>query len=89
MAEATDFAGVIGTWVAVSLALIALFGVLTPILLIRRARSERQIALSSIDDESNEIVRQGIKIPYLPGIARKINAPNLQVPPRLTIIVRY
>ena len=83
MAGGLDLAGVIGTWVAVGLALIALFGVVTPILLIRRARSERQIALSSIDDESNEFVHPGIKIPCLPGIARRINAPNLQASPRL------
>ena len=75
MAEGTDLAGVIGTWVAVSLTLIALFGIVTPILLMRRARSERYIALSKIDDESDEIVHPGIKIPFLPAIARTVNPP--------------
>ncbi len=84
MAAGIDLAGVIGTWVAVGLALIALFGVVTPILLIRRARSERQVALRLIDDENNEFVHPGIKIPFLPGIARTINAPNLQARPELT-----
>ena len=83
MADGTNLAGVIGTWVAVSLALIALFGVVTPILLMRRARSERHIALSSIDDESKEYVHPGIKIPFLPAIARTIHVPNLQAPPKL------
>lgn len=83
MADGTNLAGVIGTWIAVSLALIALFGVVTPILLMRRARSERHIALSSIDDESKEYVHPGIKIPFLPAIARTIHVPNLQAPPKL------
>ena len=83
MADGTNLAGVIGTWVAVSLALIALFGVVTPILLMRRARSERHIALSSIDDETKEYVNPGIKIPFLPAIARTIHVPNFQAPPQL------
>ena len=83
MTEGTDLAGVIGTWVAVSLALIALFGIVTPILLMRRARDERRVALSRIDDESKEIVHPGIKIPFLPVIARTIHAPNLQAPHKL------
>ena len=84
MAGSTGLAGIIGTWVAVSLALIALFGILTPISLIRRARSERHIALSKIEHGSNKIVHSGIKIPLLPVIARKIHAPDLQAPPELT-----
>ena len=56
MAGSTDLAGVIGTWVAVSLALVALFGIVAPILWVIRSRDERRIALSEIDDESNEIV---------------------------------
>ncbi|KAK0507179.1 hypothetical protein JMJ35_010217 [Cladonia borealis] len=83
MAGGTELAGVIGTWFAVSLALIALFGIVTPILLIRRARSEGHIALSKIEDGSNEIVHSGIKIPFLPVIARTIHAPDLQAPPKL------
>ena len=88
MADGTNLAGVIGTWVAVSLALIALFGIVTPILLIRRARSERHIALKAIDDESNEIVHPGIKIPFLPAIGRTISVPKLDTPPRLDGQVR-
>ena len=88
MADGTNLAGVIGTWVSVSLALIALFGIVTPILLMRRARDERRIALSKIDDESNEIVHPGIKIPFLPAIRRTIHVPNLQAPPQLASKVR-
>lgn len=84
MAAGTDLAGVIGTWVAFSLALIALFGTVTPILLIiRRARSERNVALSLIDDDDHNFVRRGIKLPGLPSIARSIKAPNLEGPPVL------
>ena len=87
MADGTALAGVIGTWVAVSLALVALFGIVTPILLMRRARDERRIALSKIDDESNEIVHPGIKIPFLPAIGRTIHVPNLRAPPKLPGLV--
>ena len=77
MAGSTDLAGVIGTWVAVSLALVALFGIVAPILWMIRSRDERRIALSEIDDESNEIVHPGIKIPFLPAIGRTIDVPKL------------
>ena len=88
MAEGTDLAGVIGTWVAVSLALVALFGIVAPILWMIRARDERRIALSKIDDESNEIVHPGIKIPFLPAIGRTISVPKLDTPPKLDGQVR-
>ena len=88
MAEGTDLAGVIGTWVAVSLALLALFGIVAPILWMRRARDERRIALSRIDDESNEIVHPRIKIPFLPAIGRTISVPKLDTPPKLDGQVR-
>ena len=57
MAQSTELAGVIGTWVAVSLALIALFGIIGPILLVKRAHSERNTALNSVDDKDHEFVR--------------------------------
>ena len=88
MANATNLAGVIGTWVAVSLALVALVGIVTPILLMRRARDERRIALSRIDDESKEIVHPGIKIPFVPAIGRTISVPKLDIPPKLDGQVR-
>ena len=91
MADGVDLAGVIGTWAAVFLALIALFGVVAPILLIRRSRSERQVALSSIDDGHYEFIDPGIKVPCLPGIARTISVPNLESPPKLMnrALIRY
>ena len=91
MADGVDLAGAIGTWAAVFLALIALFGVVAPILLIRRSRSERQVALSSIDDGHHEFIHPGVKVPCLPGIARTISVPNLEIPPKLMnrALIRY
>ena len=83
MTDGVNLAGVIGTWTANLLALIALFGVVAPILLIRRARSERHVALSSIDDRHHEFIHPGLKVPCLPGIGQKVSVPNLETPPNL------
>lgn len=43
-----DIAGVVGTWVAAGLAVIALFGVVGPILVLRASRTERHKAIIGI-----------------------------------------
>lgn len=82
MPSGTELASVVGTWAAVGLALVALFGIVTPILLLRRANSERSIALTAIDDKNHEFVRRHFK---LPGhvFGRSINVPNLRNAPVL------
>lgn len=45
MADSTDLVGVIGTWVAVALALIALLGIIGPVLVWRAVRAEKTRAL--------------------------------------------
>ena len=83
MASGTELASVIGTWAAVGLALVALLGIITPILLIRRANSERNLALNAIDDEGHEFVRRHIKMPGLRNFGRSIIVPNLENAPAL------
>ena len=64
MTNDVGLAGVIGIRVADFLALIALFGVVA-LFLLRRARSERQVALGSIDDSHYEFIHPGLKVPCL------------------------
>ena len=83
MVSGTELASVIGTWAAVGLALVALLGIITPILLIRRANSERNLALNAIDDERHEFVRRHIKMPGFRNFGRSIIVPNLENAPAL------
>lgn len=48
MADAVDLAGVMGTWVAVFLAIVALLGLLPAYILYRRSRTEKAQALSHL-----------------------------------------
>lgn len=82
MPSGTELASVVGTWAAVGLALVALFGIVTPILLLRRATSERNIALKAIDDKNHEFVRRHFKLPGL-FFGQSINVPNLRNAPVL------
>ena len=82
MPSGTELASVVGTWAAVGLALVALFGIVTPILLLRRANSERSIALNAIDDKDHDFVRKHLKLlDYFFG--RSVNVPNLGNAPAL------
>jgi hypothetical protein len=78
---AAELAGVIGTWVAVLLALVALFGVVAPIIIIRRRRSERYRAFKDIDDlDLKCLTRSSAGLPYLSLSAR---VPDLSKRPQL------
>lgn len=83
MPSGTELASVIRTWTAVVLALVALFGIVTPILLLSRANSERNIALDAIDDKEHEFVRRHIKLPGHSNFGRSFNVPNLENVPAL------
>ncbi|KAH8769338.1 hypothetical protein BGZ57DRAFT_898314 [Hyaloscypha finlandica] len=60
MADPLTLAGVVGTWVAVLLALIALIGVVGPWLLLRAVQSDRNRALNSAFDINEEYISRGI-----------------------------
>lgn len=84
MADTLNLLGVIGTWVAVLLAIIALAGIIPAYILYRESQTDRYEALSLIDDRPHEYISKGIAL--LPGrrFFRSIKVPNLVEPPKLT-----
>ncbi|KAJ9419871.1 hypothetical protein FOXG_22195 [Fusarium oxysporum f. sp. lycopersici 4287] len=62
MADAAELAGIVGTWVAVALAVIALAGVLPVYLLYRASNTERNIALSDVDDPHHLYISPGVAL---------------------------
>lgn len=81
-----SLAGTIGTWVAVFLAILALIGVVGPVLVWRASRTERQVALKTVDSglaENGGFMTNGVQL--WPGIRlfRRIRAPILTADPTL------
>lgn len=74
-------AGVIGTWVAAGLAVVALFGIVGPLLLLREKRSERFEALNAIDSQNTGYTRNGLKLRGKGRFFLKVQAPLLKEPP--------
>lgn len=81
--ESTDLASTIGTWTAVFLALVALFGILGPWLLWRNLRSERTLAINAIHDPEHQFLSAGVHLWGHARIFRQLRAPNLIDPPQL------
>ncbi|RDW83788.1 uncharacterized protein DSM5745_04114 [Aspergillus mulundensis] len=83
MAETLDLLGVIGTWVAAFLAIIALAGIIPAYILYRTSQTEHYEAPSQIDDKNHEYISKGYTL--LPGrrFFRSIRVPDLTQPPRL------
>lgn len=63
--DGLDLAGVIGTWVAAFLAIVALVGVLPVFLLYRRSKTEKAKALALLDDPSGNYVINKFKLANL------------------------
>jgi hypothetical protein len=80
----TDLAGAIGTWVAVFLALVALLGIIGPVILLRETRSKYNQALNAVDDRQHRYISKGVWIRKGARIFRQINAPALSKPPELS-----
>ncbi|MCJ1399042.1 hypothetical protein MMC11_002244 [Xylographa trunciseda] len=76
-----NLAGVIGTWAAVGLALIALIGIVGPLLLLREQSSERHEALNSIDSQHTDYIRNGWKLLGKGRFFLKVGAPLLTESP--------
>jgi hypothetical protein len=74
-----DIAGVVGTWVAAGLAVIALFGIVGPILILRASRTERHKAIVGIGSRNHGYVSKGI--PVWPGVrlAQRVRAPRIDM----------
>ncbi|KAL4905222.1 hypothetical protein BDW74DRAFT_178225 [Aspergillus multicolor] len=83
MAENLDLLGVIGTWMAVFLAIVALAGIIPAYILYRASQTEQYEALSQIDDKNHDYISKGYTL--LPGnrFFRKIRVPNLTQLPEL------
>lgn len=84
MSNPVELAGVIGTWVAVFLALVALLGLLPAYLLYKRSRSESAAAIAAIDDPRHTFV-SGIRI-FGVVLAQKFRIPDLRAPPQLAAL---
>ena len=78
---ALDIASVIGTWVAALVAILALVGIIGPVLIWRASRTERHLAISAIDDDDNTFRSRGIHAG--PGIwlLQRMRAPILNITP--------
>lgn len=84
MSNPVELAGVIGTWMAVFLALVALVGLLPAYLLYKRSRSENAVAIAAIDDPRHTFV-SGIRI-FGVVLAQKFRIPDLREPPQLAAL---
>lgn len=79
-----EIAGVVGTWVAAGVAIIALVGIAGPILIWRASRTERHRALAAIGDDNNGYMSKGIRLGPNTYLGQRIRAPILKTIPRLT-----
>jgi hypothetical protein len=82
-----DLVSAIGTWLAVGLALVALIGVVGPILVWRATKTEQNRALNEIDDEGAETfgyIGRGLWTGHKVRIFRAIRAPILTQEPELS-----
>ncbi|KAF5644905.1 hypothetical protein F52700_2386 [Fusarium sp. NRRL 52700] len=82
MSKGTDLAGVVGTWVAVALAIVALIGVVTPWILLRESRSERFQAINSVDSQETGYIRGGLKLCNRRKYFRRVKVPMFMQPPK-------
>lgn len=74
----TDVASLVGTWVAAGVAIVALVGIIGPLLVWRASRSERHKALVAIGTNNNGYVSRGLTV--WPGVRslQKVYAPKLR-----------
>lgn len=81
-----DVMGVVGTWVAVGLAVFALVGVVGPLLVWRASNSARNQALAKLDEglsRSHAFVTPGVRLGRATYLFRRVRAPLLTEPPIL------
>lgn len=84
MSNPVELAGVIGTWVAVFLALVALLGLLPAYFLYKRSRSVNAAAIAAIDDPRHTFV-SGVRI-FGVLLAQKFKIPDLRTPPKMAAL---
>lgn len=88
----TDIVGLtsdIGTWLAILLGLIALIGIVGPLLLLREARSDRSQALNAVDIKDTGYLTKGIAFRKGTRLFRKINVPLLEAAPSAALQFQF
>ena len=80
--DSLDLAGVIGTWVAAFFAIVALVGIIGPILIWRASRTDRHKALAAAAND-NEFVTKGIHAGPNIWLLQRVKAPLLKTAPLL------
>jgi hypothetical protein len=86
MSEGVEIGSLIGTWVAAGVAVIALVGILGPLLVWRTIRTERHKAIDKLSQggaESGGYVSNGIRVTSTIRLLRHFEAPNLHAVPCL------
>lgn len=76
-----DLAGVIGTWVAVFLALGALASIITLVFIMRNTGSEHHTAIDTVDAQNNIYVLKHFKLPGRSYLFLTVKVPLLDEPP--------
>lgn len=84
MSDTLDLTGVIGTWVAVFLALVALLALLPAYFLYKRSRSQVAKALFKVDDPSKKFVSSVFFFGFL--LRQTVRVPDLRRPPDPSIL---
>lgn len=79
-----DVSGVIGTWVGAGIGIVALVGIVGPLLVWQATRTERFKALAAIGEDSHGFITHGIPIWPNIRILRRVRAPMLQREPDFT-----
>lgn len=79
-----DVSGVIGTWLGAGIGIIALVGIVGPLLVWQATRTERFKALAAIGEDSHGFISRGIPISPNIRIFRQVRAPMLQRAPDFT-----
>jgi hypothetical protein len=79
MADPWTIAGVVGTWIAVAIALIALVGIVTPMLIFWHRRSERYKALIAVDAVQTHYVEKSWRTMFF----LRMKVPALKDPPNI------
>jgi len=79
---ALEVAGVIGTWVAAFFAIVALVGIIGPVLIWRASRTERHQALAAIGNDNHGFVSRGIHAGPSIWLLQRVRAPLLDKGPK-------
>jgi hypothetical protein len=86
MSDAVEVGSLAGTWVAAGVAIIALIGVLGPLLVWRAMRTERHQAIDRLSQggaDTAGYVSTGVRVTSTIRLFRHFNAPNLRSAPSL------